>query len=65
MRIVLDHVLDRFGADRCFYGSNFPLEKLWANYDDLVAACKEILAPRSEAEQRAFFHDTAAAFYRI
>lgn len=65
MRIVLDHVLDRFGADRCFYGSNFPLEKLWATYDDLVAACKEILVSRSESEQRAFFHDTAAGFYRI
>jgi predicted TIM-barrel fold metal-dependent hydrolase len=65
MRIVLDHVLNRFGAERCFYGSNFPLEKLWARYDDLVGACKEILASRSEAEQRAFFHDTAAGFYRI
>jgi predicted TIM-barrel fold metal-dependent hydrolase len=65
MRIVLDHVLDRFGAERCFYGSNFPLEKLWARYDDLVGACKQILASRPEADQCAFFHDTAAAFYRI
>jgi predicted TIM-barrel fold metal-dependent hydrolase len=65
MRIVLDHVLDRFGAERCFYGSNFPLEKLWARYDDLVGACKDILSTRSEDEQRAFFHDTAAGFYRI
>ncbi len=65
MRIVLDHVLDRFGADRCFYGSNFPLEKLWARYDDLVGACKEILTTRSESEQRSFFHDTAAKFYRL
>jgi len=65
MAIVLNHVLDRFGADRCFYGSNFPLEKLWARYDDLVGACKQILADRPAADQRKFFHDTAAAFYRI
>lgn len=65
MAIVLNHVIDRFGADRCFYGSNFPLEKLWATYDDLVGACKQILADRPPAVQRKFFHDTAAHFYRI
>ncbi len=56
---------DRFGAGRCFYGSNFPLEKLWASYDDLVATTKRILANRPAAEQRKYFHDTATAFYRI
>jgi predicted TIM-barrel fold metal-dependent hydrolase len=65
MRITLDHLLDRFGAERCFYGSNFPLEKLWASYDDLVAASKRILERHSAADQRAYFHDTATAFYRI
>ncbi|MDP2238647.1 MAG: hypothetical protein Q8K18_00620 [Burkholderiales bacterium] len=47
------------------YGSNFPLEKLWASYDDLVATTKRILAGRPHAEQRKYFHDTATAFYRI
>ncbi len=65
MRIVLDHVLDRFGATRCFYGSNFPLEKLWARYDDLIATTKRILANRPHADQQAYFHDTASKFYRI
>ena len=65
MAIMLNHVMDRFGADRCFYGSNFPLEKLWASYDDLVGACKQILADRPLEDQRKFFHDTAARFYRI
>jgi predicted TIM-barrel fold metal-dependent hydrolase len=30
-----------------------------------MAICKEAVAARPEAEQRAFFHDTAARFYRI
>src|SRR3546814_7846930 len=63
MAIQLDTALDAFGAERCFYGSNFPLEKLWTSYDDLVNACKEILAPRPEADQRRFFHDTVIEFY--
>jgi predicted TIM-barrel fold metal-dependent hydrolase len=65
MAIVLNHVMDRFGADRCFYGSNFPLEKLWAKYDDLVGTCKKILADYPAEDQRKFFHDTASSFYRI
>jgi predicted TIM-barrel fold metal-dependent hydrolase len=65
MRITLDHLLDRFGADRCFYGSNFPLEKLWASYDDLIATTKRIVERHSPADQRKYFHDTATAFYRI
>jgi predicted TIM-barrel fold metal-dependent hydrolase len=65
MRITLDHLLDRFGADRCFYGSNFPLEKLWASYDDLVGTTRRIVGNRSAEDQRKYFHDTATAFYRI
>jgi predicted TIM-barrel fold metal-dependent hydrolase len=58
-------LLDLFGAERCFFGSNFPVEKLKISFDDLIAICKQAVAARPEAEQRAFFHDTAARFYRI
>ena len=58
-------LLDMFGAGRCFFGSNFPVEKLRSSYDGLIAMLKEVLAHRPEAEQRRFFHDTAAQFYRI
>ena len=57
--------IDLFGAERCFFGSNFPVEKLKIGFDDLIAICKQAVAARPEAEQRAFFHDTAARFYRI
>ena len=58
-------LIDIFGAARCFFGSNFPVEKLRNTYDDLIAACKQALDARSTADQRQFFHDTAARFYRI
>jgi predicted TIM-barrel fold metal-dependent hydrolase len=54
-----------FGAERCFFGSNFPVEKLMITYDEVVALCRGALADRTAAEQRAFFHDTAEAFYRL
>jgi predicted TIM-barrel fold metal-dependent hydrolase len=58
-------LIDLFGAGRCFFGSNFPVEKLKSSYDGLIALCKAALADRGAAEQRAFFHDTASRFYRI
>ena len=30
--------MDLFGEDRCLWGSNFPIEKLWASYGAVLAA---------------------------
>lgn len=58
-------LLDMFGAERCFFGSNFPVEKLKSSYDDLINTLKAALAHRSTSDQRQLFHDTAARFYGI
>ena len=65
MTHVTDTVLDMFGADRCFFGSNFPVERMWTTFEDYTAAQKRAMAGRSETENAKFFHDTAKAFYRI
>ena len=65
MTHVTDTVLDMFGADRCFFGSNFPVERMWTTFEDYTAAQKRAMAGRSETENVKFFHDTAKAFYRI
>jgi predicted TIM-barrel fold metal-dependent hydrolase len=54
-----------FGAERCLFGSNFPVEKLWTGYAELVAAYRRALQPLGEAASRAALHDTAAKIYRI
>jgi predicted TIM-barrel fold metal-dependent hydrolase len=54
-----------FGAERCLFGSNFPIEKPWTDYASLLAAHRAALTPYSEAEQRAMLHDNAARVYRI
>ncbi len=54
-----------FGAERCLFGSNFPVEKLWTRYADLIAAYRAALAPLGEAASRAALHDTAARVYRL
>jgi predicted TIM-barrel fold metal-dependent hydrolase len=54
-----------FGADRCFYGSNFPIEKLWTGYTTLYRTFRKSIAHLGEGEQAAILHDTAARLYRI
>ena len=54
-----------FGADRCFFGSNFPIEKLWTDYGTLYRTFRNAIAYLGEAEQAAILHDTAARLYRI
>ena len=54
-----------FGAGRCLFGSNFPIEKLWTTYADLIAAFRAGAAGLSQSAQAAIFHDTAARVYRL
>jgi len=54
-----------FGADRCLWGSNFPIEKLWTDYTALIEAHRRAAGGFSTAEQQAIFHDTAARVYRL
>jgi predicted TIM-barrel fold metal-dependent hydrolase len=54
-----------FGAERCLFGSNFPIEKLWTSYSALVDAYRKAASSLTETEQRAVLHDTAIRVYRI
>jgi len=54
-----------FGAKRCLYGSNFPIEKLWTSYRSLFDAFQQAASELPKAQQKAIFHDTAARVYRI
>ncbi|MEL6574451.1 MAG: amidohydrolase family protein, partial [Pseudomonadota bacterium] len=54
-----------FGAKRCLFGSNFPIEKIWTTYADLIAAFREGAAGLPPKQQDAIFNDTAARVYRL
>jgi predicted TIM-barrel fold metal-dependent hydrolase len=54
-----------FGSGRCLFGSNFPIEKLWTSYAELLSAYREAVASLAPKEQQAVLHDTAARVYRI
>ena len=54
-----------FGPERCLYGSNFPIEKLWTDYASLIGAYRPALAHLSEADQAQIFAGTARRLYRL
>ena len=60
-----DFCIDHFGADRCMFESNFPVDKESCSYAILWNAFKKIASGRSEKEKTALFHDTAARVYNI
>ncbi len=54
-----------FGAERCLFGSNFPIEKLWTTYRKLTNAFLKAADGMSAARRKAIFHDTASRVYRL
>lgn len=62
---MVHQAVTMFGSDRCLFGSNYPIEKLWTRYSDLVAAFKTAASGLSKADQSYIFNDTAARVYRM
>ena len=54
-----------FGAERCVWGSNFPIEKLWTDYGALVRSARDAVAPLGDADRKAVLHDNAVRLYRL
>jgi len=57
--------IEKFGARRCMFESNFPVQKRWCSYAVLWNACKRLAAGASAAEKSALFSSTAARVYRV
>lgn len=64
-RPYLETCIELFGAGRCMFESNFPVDKRVASYPVLWNAFKRIAANCSDAEKAALFHDTAQRVYRL
>ena len=59
---VIAETLALFGAERCLFGSNFPIEKLWTTYPELIVAHRA--AVPAHAADHVFSH-TARRVYRL
>ncbi|RPH84429.1 MAG: amidohydrolase [Candidatus Rokuibacteriota bacterium] len=64
-RRYYEHTIEKFGADRCMFESNFPVDKASCSYTVLWNSFKRLTARYSEAEKARLFHDTTARVYRL
>jgi predicted TIM-barrel fold metal-dependent hydrolase len=62
---VVRETVRLFGADRCLFGSNFPIEKLWTRYGDLVGAYRAAVSTLRPDDQQAVLAGTAKRVYRL
>lgn len=62
---VIRDAIAIFGASRCMFASNFPVDSLVADYGTILAGFMAAIADRSAAERRALLHDNAVRFYRL
>ena len=62
---VLTDTVAIFGAERCLFGSNFPIEKLWTSYRELVDAHRAAAAGLRADQRDAIFGTTAMRVYRL
>lgn len=59
------HAIEQFGAERCMFESNFPVDKVSCSYAVLWNAFKKLAEELSATEKAALFHDTASRVYRL
>jgi predicted TIM-barrel fold metal-dependent hydrolase len=62
---IIRNTVGIFGASRCLFGSNFPIEKLWTKYTSLVSSYRAALGAFSFDDQRLMLHDNAIKVYRL
>ena len=65
---IRDYVLqaiDIFTPARVAFGSNFPVDKLYASYQEVMGAYLDITDGFSVSERQAMFYDNAEEFYAI
>lgn len=59
------HCIEAFGPGRSFFGSNWPVDRLFSSYDPLVDAYATIIGDFSSGEREALFSRNAERVYQI
>lgn len=62
---VIREAIAIFGAGRCMFASNFPVDSLVASYGTILQGFLAAIADRPDAERRQLLHDNAQRIYRL
>jgi L-fuconolactonase len=62
---TVNHCIEYFGVDGVVFGGDWPVCTLVTGLDEWVAAMRQIIAGRSEADQKKILHDNAVRLYGL
>jgi predicted TIM-barrel fold metal-dependent hydrolase len=65
LRPWLEHAIDTFGAERCMFASNFPVDSAAGSFDDLYTTFDTVTGGLDEPSRDALFAGTAERVYRL
>jgi predicted TIM-barrel fold metal-dependent hydrolase len=65
MRPMVLDCIATFGVERTIFGTNWPVDRLFSSYPDVVNAYAEIISGFTPAEQTAMFSGNAERYFRI
>lgn len=65
LKPYLQQALELFGAERCMYGSDWPVCELAGTYEEVYAAFEQCTAELTDSERDHLFGETARTFYRL
>jgi predicted TIM-barrel fold metal-dependent hydrolase len=57
--------IEAFGVERCFFGTNWPVDRLFSSYDPVIDAYEEIISDFSLGEREALFFRNATNVYQL
>lgn len=57
--------IEEFGTERAFFGTNWPVDRLYSSYGDVVDAYAQIISDFPGAEQRALFSENARRVFGV
>jgi predicted TIM-barrel fold metal-dependent hydrolase len=64
-RPYFEYTIEKFGADRCMFESNFPVDKLSCSYTVCWNSFKRLTKDYSKSEKAKLYHDTATRVYGL
>jgi predicted TIM-barrel fold metal-dependent hydrolase len=65
IEFIVKECIAHFGAHRCLFGSNFPVEKIWTDFDALTRAYHLATSGLEANERDELFSGTATRLYRL
>jgi predicted TIM-barrel fold metal-dependent hydrolase len=65
IRPWFEHCVEAFGIDRCFLGTNWPVDKLFSDYAKVIDAYTEIASQYNRDEQVALFSANAEKVFSM